>query len=312
MEEKKLFEELSGLVTEMRNPNSMDIDVMDTLDAVKVFNDEDKKVAYAVEKELPYVAQAVEIITEAFKKGGRLCYFGAGTSGRLGVLDAVECPPTFGVDPGMVIGRIAGGYKALTIAVEGYEDYEENGAKDVADLEVNENDVVCGIAASRRTPYVVGAIKEARKRGAKTIAVICNPREDLQYDVDVAICPVPGPEVIMGSTRLKAGTATKMVLNMLTSVSMIKLGKVYENMMIDLQQNNKKLIERSKRIIMMAANVDYDRAAECLKIAKGHVKTAIFIAKTNETVEVAKKYIDANNGFLKKALQAYERDKNGK
>lgn len=312
MEEKKLFKELSGLVTEMRNPNSMDIDVMDTLDAVKVFNEEDKKVAYAVEKELPYVAQGIEIITEAFKKGGRLCYFGAGTSGRLGVLDAVECPPTFGVDPEMVVGRIAGGYKALTIAVEGYEDYEENGAKDVADLEVNENDVVCGIAASRRTPYVVGAIKEGRQRGAKTIAVVCNPREDLQYNVDVAICPVPGPEVIMGSTRLKAGTATKIVLNMLTSVSMIKLGKVYENMMIDLQQNNKKLVERSKRIIMMAANVDYDRAAECLEIAKGHVKTAIFIAKTNELVEVAKKYIDTNDGFLKKALQAYERDKNGK
>ncbi len=312
MEEKKLFEELSGLVTEMRNPNSMEIDVMDTLDAVRVFNNEDKKVAYAVEKELPYIANAIEIITEAFKKGGRLCYFGAGTSGRLGVLDAVECPPTFGVDPDMVVGRIAGGYKALTIAVEGYEDHEEYGAQDVAELEVNENDVVCGIAASRRTPYVVGAIKEARKRGAKTIAVICNPREDLQYDVDVAICPVPGPEVIMGSTRLKAGTATKMVLNMLTSVSMIKLGKVYENMMIDLQQNNKKLIERSKRIIMMAANVDYDRAAECLKTAKGHVKTAIFIAKTNETVDVAKRYINENDGFLKKALQAYKRDKRKK
>ena len=309
MDEKKLFTELSGLVTESQNPNSMDIDVMDTLDAVKLFNNEDKKVAYAVEKEVTYIARAIEIITDAFKQGGRLCYFGAGTSGRLGVLDAVECPPTFGVDPEMVVGRIAGGYKALTIAVEGYEDYEEIGAQDVAELEVTERDVVCGIAASRRTPYVVGAIKEAQKRGAKTIAVICNPREELQYDVDVAICPVPGPEVIMGSTRLKAGTATKMVLNMLTSISMIKLGKVYENMMIDLQQNNQKLIERSKRIIMMAANVNYDRAAECLEIAKGHVKTAIFIAKTNATVEIAKKYIDANEGFLKKALQRYERDK---
>lgn len=312
MDEKKLFKELSGLVTESRNPNSMEIDVMDTLDAVKVFNNEDKKVAYAVEKELPYIAQAVELVTEAFKKGGRLCYFGAGTSGRLGVLDAVECPPTFGVDVNMVVGRIAGGYKALTVAVEGYEDYEEYGAKDVAELDVSENDVVCGIAASRRTPYVVGAIKEARRRGAKTVAVICNPREELQYDVDVAICPVPGPEVIMGSTRLKAGTATKMVLNMITSVSMIKLGKVYENMMIDLQQNNKKLIERSKRIIMMAANVEYDRAAECLNLAGGHVKTAIFIAKTNESVDVAKKYIDGNDGFLKKALQAYEREKTKK
>lgn len=302
MAENDLFKELSTLVTESRNPNSFEIDLMDTEDVVRVFNNEDKKVAEAVEKEIPYIARAIDIVTEVFKKGGRLCYFGAGTSGRLGILDAAECPPTFGVDVGMVTGRIAGGFKALTVAVEGYEDHPRYGARDVADLGVNENDVVCGIAASRRTPYVVGAIEEAKRRGAKTITVVCNPREHLQYDVDVAICPVPGPEVIMGSTRLKAATAQKMVLNMITSISMIKLGKIYENMMIDLQQKNKKLVERSKKIIMIAADVDYDRASECLELAKGHVKTAIFIALTNQDYSTARKFLEKNEGFLKRAL----------
>jgi len=306
-----LFRELSTLVTESRNPNSFEIDIMETIDAVRVFNEEDKKVAYAVEKELPYIAQAVDLVTEAFQKGGRLCYFGAGTSGRLGVLDAVECPPTFGVDVDMVIGRIAGGYEALTVAVEGYEDHEEYGAKDVVELNVSDKDVVCGIAASRRTPYVIGAIEEAKRRGAKTITVVCNPREHLQYDVDVAICPVPGPEVIMGSTRLKAATAQKMVLNMITSVAMIKLGKIYENMMIDLQQNNLKLVERSKKIIMIAADVDYEQAARCLSMANGHVKTAIFIALTGSDMAEAGKYIKQEKGFLKKALNAWRSDMNG-
>ncbi len=310
MSEKDLFKELSALVTESRNPDSYDVDIMETEDAVRLFNREDKKVALAVEKEIPYIAQAVELVTTAFRQGGRLIYVGAGTSGRLGVLDAAECPPTFGVDKNMVIGRIAGGLSALWEAVEGAEDYPENGMKDIRELNVGEKDVVCGIAASRRTPYVVGALQEAKKRGAKTITVVCNPREHLQYDVDVAICPVPGPEVIMGSTRLKAATAQKMVLNMITSISMIKLGKVYENMMIDLQQNNKKLVERSKKIIMMAADVDYDRAAECLKNSGGHVKTAIFMAITNEPAAVAKQYIDKNDGFLKKALISWRQDKN--
>jgi N-acetylmuramic acid 6-phosphate etherase len=309
MPEQDLFKELSSLVTESRNPNSYDVDIMDAEEAVKLFNEEDKKVALAVEKELPYIAQAVDIITAAFKKGGRLVYFGAGTSGRLGVLDAAECPPTFGVEVGMVIGRIAGGEKALTVAVEGFEDHPEYGAKDVADLDVSEKDVVCGIAASRRTPYVIGAIEEAKKRKAKTITIVCNPREHLQYDVDVAICPVPGPEVIMGSTRLKSATAQKMVLNMLTSISMIKLGKVYENMMIDLQLKNKKLVERSKKIIMLATDVDYDTATRCLEESNGHVKTAIFIALTDVSREEAKKYIDKNDGFLKRALQDWRATK---
>lgn len=309
MSKQDLFKELSSLVTESRNPDSYDVDVMDTAETVRLFNNEDKKVALAVEKEMPYIAQAIEYVTEAFKMGGRLIYFGAGTSGRLGVLDAAECPPTFGVEVGMVIGRIAGGYDALTVAVEGFEDHPENGAKDVAELNVNNKDVVCGIAASRRTPYVIGAIEEAKRRGAKTITVVCNPREHLQYDVDVAICPVPGPEVIMGSTRLKAATAQKMVLNMITSISMIKLGKVFENMMIDLQLKNKKLIERSKKIIMIAADVDYDQATQCLKKSGGHVKTAIFIALTGAESIEAKKFIDTNDGFLKKALNDWRATK---
>lgn len=309
MEEQKLFKELASLVTESRNPNSYDIDVMETEDVVRLLNAEDKKVPLAIEKEIPYIVQAIEFVTEAFKKGGRLIYAGAGTSGRLGVLDAAECPPTFGVEVGMVVGLIAGGYQALTVAVEGYEDHKEYGAKDVSEVNVSDKDVVCGIAASRRTPYVLGALEEAKRRGAKTITVVCNPREHLQYDVDVAICPVPGPEVIMGSTRLKAASAQKMVLNMITSVAMIKIGKVFENMMIDLQLKNKKLIERSKKIIMIAADVSYEEAEKYLKKSNNHVKTAIFLALTDETVEKAHFYLERSEGHLKPALNDWRASK---
>jgi N-acetylmuramic acid 6-phosphate etherase len=309
MEEQKLFKELASLVTESRNPNSYDIDVMDTEEVVRLFNNEDKKVPLAIEKEIPYIVQAIELVTEAFKKGGRLVYAGAGTSGRLGVLDAAECPPTFGVEVGMVVGLIAGGYQALTVAVEGYEDHKEYGAKDVSDVNVSDKDVVCGIAASRRTPYVLGALEEGKRRGAKTITVVCNPREHLQYDVDVAICPVPGPEVIMGSTRLKAASAQKMVLNMITSVAMIKIGKVFENMMIDLQLKNKKLIERSKKIIMIAADVSYEEAETYLKKSNNHVKTAIFLALTDESVEKAHFYLERSEGHLKPALNDWRASK---
>lgn len=303
-----LFKELSALVTESRNLNTFHIDELSTPEILKLINSEDHKVSAAVEHEIPYIGEAVNIVTTAFQEGGRLVYAGAGTSGRLGVLDASECPPTFGVPKGMIVGLIAGGYEALHQAVEGFEDYEENGAKDVASVDLNEKDVLCGIAASKRTPYVLGAIKEAQRRGAKTIAVVCNPREQLQFDVDVAICPVPGPEVIMGSTRLKAGTAQKLVLNMITTASMIKLGKVYENMMIDLQQNNLKLVERSKKIIMLAADVDYDEAARYLEKSKGHVKTAIFLSITDVSPQQAEKYLMENNGYLKKAIKDW-RDK---
>ena len=234
-ETNAFFEEISKLPTEQRNPRSMEIDAKSTAEIIKVINDEDKLVPYAVEQELPYIEQAVEIIVQALKNGGRLLYFGAGTSGRLGVVDASECPPTFGTPYGMIEGYIAGGKEAMFRAQEGAEDKEENGAKEVAAANVTSKDVVCGIAASRRTPYVVGAVKKAKQLGAKTVYVTTNPRKDFDIaEVDVAICPYVGPEVVMGSTRMKSGTAQKLVLNMLTTASMIRLGKVYDNMMIDL------------------------------------------------------------------------------
>ena len=312
MPESKVFEELSALVTESRNPKTFGIDIMNTREIIQLINSEDKKVAEAVEKELPYLEQAVDIISQAFRNGGRLIYVGAGTSGRLGVLDASECPPTFGSDPDMVQGIIAGGFDALMRAQEGSEDKVEQGAKDLREKEITSNDVVCGIAASQRTPYVKGALEEARRHGAKTLFVICNPRESLSIEVDVAICPVPGPEVVMGSTRMKAGSAQKMVLNILTTASMIKLGKVYENMMIDLQQNSQKLIERSKKIIMIATDVDYTKAGLLLEQSKGHVKSAILIALTGLDLETVQSLLDNNEGFIKKALFEWRGDQKNK
>jgi N-acetylmuramic acid 6-phosphate etherase len=305
MSENNVFKELSELVTESRNPDSYDIDIMETGDIVRLINHEDKKIALAVEKEIPYIVKAADLIAEAFHSGGRLFYVGAGTSGRLGVLDAAECPPTFGSSPEMVQGIIAGGIEALVRAQEGSEDKKEMGGRDLAARKVTARDVVCGIAASQRTPYVLGALEMAKTMGAKTIFIICNPREHIKIDVDVAICPVPGPEVIMGSTRMKAGTAQKMVLNMLTTTAMIKQGKIFENMMIDLQQNSLKLVERSKKIIMTATNSSYSQAESVLKLADGHVKTAILMALTGLDTHEAKKLLDEHAGFIKKALQSY-------
>lgn len=300
---KDLFAEISRLHTERRNSNSMDIDARSTPEILKIISEEDKTVPLAVEKELPYIEEAVELIVTALKNNGRLLYFGAGTSGRLGVVDASECPPTFGTDPEMIQGFIAGGKEAMFRAQEGAEDLEENGAKDVVAAKVNSKDVVCGIAASRRTPYVVGAVKKAKELGAKTLFVTCNPREEFDIkQVDVAICPYVGPEVIMGSTRMKSGTAQKLVLNMLTTASMIRLGKVYENMMIDLQMTNKKLVERSKRIVMTITGVDYDKAAEILEKAGGHVKTALVMIKAGVAVDQAKELLIRAGGFVRKAI----------
>ncbi|MCX6150469.1 MAG: N-acetylmuramic acid 6-phosphate etherase [Ignavibacteriales bacterium] len=301
---KKLFNEIANLTTEQRNPHSMDIDAKSTADILKIINNEDKTVPYAVEKELPYIAQAVELIVKAFKNGGRLLYFGAGTSGRLGVVDASECPPTFGTPPGLIDGYIAGGKEAMFKAQEGAEDYEENGAADVVKAKVTGKDVVCGIAASRRTPYVVGAVKKAKELGAVTLYITCNPRENFDIkEVDVAICPYIGPEVIMGSTRMKSGTAQKLVLNMLTTTAMIRLGKVYENMMIDLQMTNKKLVERSKRIVMTITGVPYDKAEDYLKQAGGHVKTALVMIRANVTADEAHQRLIKADGFVRKAIE---------
>lgn len=301
---KELFEEIANLTTEQRNPRSMDIDAKSTEEILHIINEEDKTVPLAVEKEIPYIAEAVEIIVKAFKSGGRLLYFGAGTSGRLGIVDASECPPTFGTPPEMIQGFIAGGKEAVFVAQEGAEDLEENGANDVIKAKVNSKDVVCGIAASRRTPYVVGAVKKAKQLGAKTIFITCNPRENFNIkEVDVPICPYVGPEVIMGSTRMKSGTAQKLVLNMLTTTAMIRMGKVYENMMIDLQMTNKKLVERSKRIVMTITGVSYEEATKYLTEANGNVKTALVMIKANVNAEEARRRLQLTDGFVRKAIE---------
>lgn len=302
--DEKLFNEISSLSTEQRNPKSMNIDTASTLEILKIINEEDKIVPLIVEKELPYIEKAVNIIVDALKNGGRLLYFGAGTSGRLGVIDAAECPPTFGTPHELIRGYIAGGKEAMFVAQEGAEDLEEKGVNDVISAKVSPNDVVCGIAASKRTPYVVGAVKKAKQLGAKTLFVTCNPREEFNIEgVDVAICPYVGPEVIMGSTRMKSGTAQKLVLNMLTTASMIRLGKVYENMMIDLQLTNKKLVERAKKIIMTITGASYEAADDYLKKSGGHVKTALVMIKANVSVDEAKRRLNMANGFVKKAIE---------
>lgn len=312
--QSELFEQLKTLTTEQRNAASMDIDSRSIPEILRVINAEDKRVALSVEKEIPYIAEAVEIVVRAFKNKGRLLYVGAGTSGRLGVLDAVECPPTFGVSFDMVQGAIAGGEKAMFRAQEGAEDKEENGARDIDEKHVGEKDVVCGIAASLRTPYVVGAIKHAKTRGAKTLYVTTNSREkfstpefnELGRAIDVAICPEVGPEVIMGSTRMKSGTAQKLVLNMITTTAMIRLGKVYENMMIDLQMTNQKLRERAKRVVMTVTGVSYDQAADYLKRADGHVKTALVMIKANVTKSEALERLRRSDGFVRAAIEGLE------
>lgn len=301
---RAIFEEISKLTTEQRNPMSMDIDAKSTLEILEIINEEDKIVPFAVEKELPYIAEAVDIIVNALKSGGRLLYFGAGTSGRLGVVDASECPPTFGTPFGMIEGFIAGGKEAMFRAQEGAEDHEENGAAEVVNANVSARDVVCGIAASRRTPYVVGAVKKAKELGAKTLYITTNPRKDFDIEeVDVAMCPYIGPEVVMGSTRMKSGTAQKLVLNMLTTASMIRLGKVYENMMIDLQMTNKKLVERSKKIVMTITGLSYDEASIYLEKAKGHVKTALVMIKANVDFDEAQRRLNEAEGFVRKAIE---------
>lgn len=300
----ELFHEISNLATEQRNHKSKDIDFASTAEILKIINDEDKTVPFAVEKELPYIEKAVDKIVEAIKNGGRLLYFGAGTSGRLGVVDASECPPTFGTDPETVQGFIAGGEAAMFVAQEGAEDYEENGAKDVLEAKVNSNDVVCGIAASRRTPYVIGAVKKAKEIGATTLYITCTPREAFNIEeVDIPICPYVGPEVVMGSTRMKSGTAQKLVLNMLTTTTMVRLGKTYENMMIDLQMTNKKLVERSKRIVMMITGVDYNEATKYLEEANYHVKSALVMILTDVDFEEATQRLEKADGFVRRAIK---------
>ncbi len=298
-----IFEQLKSLVTEASNPSSQDIDSKSTEEILCIINSEDQTIPGIVEHEIPRIAEAVDLLVQTFKNGGRLFYIGAGTSGRLGVLDASECPPTFGTEPEMVQGIIAGGEKALTSAQEGSEDDEKQGALDLMARGFTANDVACGIAASFRTPYVLAAVRQALEVGGKTIYVTCNPRSKVDLDVDVLISLVVGPEVIMGSTRMKAGTATKLVLNMLTTASMIRLGKVYGNMMIDLMMTSRKLEERSKRTVMMVTGIDYDAATKVLELASGQVKTALVMLLADITAQEAKERLQASDGFVRKAIK---------
>ena len=302
-----LFEELQALATEAKNPHSTHIDTAPVEEILRVINTEDHKVPIAVRRELPYVAEAVKIVVEAFQNDGRLFYVGAGTSGRLGVVDASECPPTFGTDPERVQGIIAGGREAVFRSQEGAEDVPERGAQALKSQRVTENDVVCGIASSGRTPFVVGAVEHARDAiGCPTLFVTTIPREELDVAPDVAICPVVGPEVIMGSTRMKSGTAQKLVLNMITTAAMVRLGKVYENMMVDLRRTSEKLVERGIRTVMMVTGVDYDAADAVLTRCDGHVKTALVMILADVEVDEARRRLDATDGFVRPAIEGDE------
>ncbi|MCS7014217.1 MAG: N-acetylmuramic acid 6-phosphate etherase [Chloroherpetonaceae bacterium] len=302
-----LFKELSQLLTEQQNPRTLNIDELSPLEIVRLINEEDKTVASAVEAALPEVARAIEIVVKAFKQGGRLIYIGAGTSGRLGILDASECPPTFGVPPTMVQGIIAGGRKAVFRSVEGAEDDADAGIEALKKIHFSRRDVLCGISASKRTPFVIGALNYARSLGAKTIFLTSNP--DVKQKATVVIRTLVGPEVIMGSTRMKAGTSHKMVLNMISTGAMICLGKTYGNLMVDLQQTNRKLQERTKRIFMLATGDSYESAETYLAKAKGSLKLAILMRLSGLPYTQAKATLQKADGFIKKALKLAEQTK---
>lgn len=292
----------SKLITEQRNPNTLDIDCKSTLEIVDIINAEDSNVINAVHKERQNISKAVDLIVESFKQGGRLFYIGAGTSGRLGVLDASECPPTFGTKPELVTGIIAGGLDALTRSIEGAEDRHEDGERVIIENNITDKDTVVGIATGGTTPFVHSALFQANRVGATTVFLCCNPDINPSEDVDVIIRPVTGPEVITGSTRMKAGTATKLVLNTLTTASMIKTGKVYENLMVDLQVKNVKLKDRAERIIMNVMDLDKYAADKLLKKANGNVKTAIVMHNLKTGYEDARKKLDEYEGFVRKVL----------
>ncbi|KAF0468573.1 N-acetylmuramic acid 6-phosphate etherase [Pediococcus pentosaceus] len=294
--------ELSDLTTETRNEETMNLDELSTAEILKIMNSEDQKVAQRVGKVLPDITQAVKQIILSFNKKGRLFYIGAGTSGRLGVLDAAECVPTFGTDPKMVQGLIAGGMKAMTIAVEGAEDSPELGAKDLQSQNLTNKDIVVGIAASGRTPYVIGGLDYAKKVGAATISLACNDHAKISKHADINIEIAVGPEVLTGSTRLKSGTAQKLVLNMLSTASMVGIGKVYKNLMVDVKPTNAKLVERSKHIIMEATDVSYTVANDMFEKAGKDVKLAIVMILTNVDLNEAKKRLQVAKGFVRKTI----------
>jgi N-acetylmuramic acid 6-phosphate etherase len=293
---------MESTLTEERNPLTSEIDTLPTLKMLTLINSEDQKVALVVRDELPNIAAAVEAITARMQRGGRLIYIGAGTSGRLGVLDASECTPTFGTPSELVVGLIAGGPAALTQAVEGAEDDQERGAAEIDELNVSENDSVIGIAASGRTPYAMGGLQEAKKRGALTISITCNRPSPLEELADIGIALVVGPEVVSGSTRLKAGTAQKMALNMISTAVMILLGKTYSNLMVDVQPTNAKLRQRARRIVAEATGLDLQRATQILSACNGEVKTAIVTVLAGISPEIARIRLYQTGGYVRKAI----------
>ncbi|MGG7178178.1 N-acetylmuramic acid 6-phosphate etherase [Clostridium paraputrificum] len=297
---------LNKLVTESVNKKTLNIDAIETIDMVKMINEEDKLVPLAVEKELPHIAKAIDKIAERLKRGGRLLYIGAGTSGRLGILDASECPPTYGVSENLVQGIIAGGYEAIFRAKEGAEDSKELAVKDLQEKNICCDDVVVGLAASGRTPYVIGGLEYANEVKALTISVTCNGESELSKVSQISIAPIVGPEVITGSTRMKAGTAQKLVLNMLSTGAMIKLGKVYGNLMIDVRATNEKLVERSKRIIQSCTDCSREVAEEYFEKSNRDVKIAIFMILTSIGREESIAILNENEGRITKALEALE------
>jgi N-acetylmuramic acid 6-phosphate etherase len=293
---------LDKLLTEQPNAASEDIDARSTGEILRIINSEDRKVADAITPEIPNIAKAVDAIAERIRQGGRLFYIGAGTSGRLGVLDAAECPPTFNVSRDLVQAVIAGGEKAVAQASEVSEDDPESGGRDVTNRGLTSKDVLVGIAASGRTPYVLGAIAEARKIGAETIGISCTQDSDLARLVNIPITPLPGPEIITGSTRMKAGTATKLVLNMLSTGAMIRLGHVFGNLMVNVQPTNSKLSDRARRIIAQASRVEIERAAQLLEASGGRVKTAIVMARLGVNREEAERLLNVCGGRVSEAL----------
>lgn len=295
--------QLSKMTTETRNPKTLELDAMSTTDILHVMNEEDRLLAEAIAKELGPIEKAVETIAASFEKGGRLIYVGAGTSGRLGLLDAVECPPTFGTVPEQVVGLLAGGHKAFVKAVEGAEDSKELGRGDIEVIKLTDKDTVVGIAASGRTPYVVGALEYANSVGAPTVALACNKESEIGRVSKIVIEVVPGPEILTGSTRLKAGTVQKMVLNMLSTVSMIRVGKVYKNLMVDVQQTNEKLHVRAENIVMEITSCDRVEARNYLKESEGSVKVAIIMYLVGCKKEEALEKLEKAKGHIREAIK---------
>ncbi|WP_458120216.1 N-acetylmuramic acid 6-phosphate etherase [Paenibacillus sp. Z6-24] len=298
---------LGRLLTEQQNPRTIGIDSMTAEQILRVIHQEDRTVPAAVERCIPEIARAVEAITDSFRSGGRLLYAGAGTSGRLGILDAAECPPTYGSDSEQVIGLIAGGTRAIQQAVEGAEDNPQLGRQDICDYQVSDRDVVVGIAASGRTPYVLGAMQEARERGAIVVGISNNPDSEMGRIAAIMIEAVTGPEAILGSTRMKAGTAQKLILNMLTTASMIRSGKVYRNLMVDMQPTNEKLAIRARRLIQLATEAEDEIVEKAYTAAKGHVKTAIVMILLQMDAEPAAELLQSSSGIVRQAIDGHGR-----